>query len=959
MRHKFVNLAVFAALSLSATQAAEVFGAFKRETYQDALRADVEADPTAGLTGTDYVRAIEAPVNVGANFVTRLSGWFTPATTGQYVLFVAGDDDSDLFLSTDATAANKKLIAQEAGWSGSRNWTGIGGAPSTPEDKRSDTFALSEWTPANQITLTAGTKYWIEAYAHEGGGGDNLAVHIKLPADPDPSAGQAPGLAGGKISVDAPAVSITTQPASWSASENFPTTVSVVINNTAGVTLQWQVGGVDIPNATNASYAFTPTQADNGKQYRVVVTQSTSPTTVINSSAATLTVSNDSTPPTIAGAGTFLDRNGVIVTFSEPIGSGLATAANYSISGGVTVSSVEALGDQQAFLHTSPLTASASLTLTVSNIRDKATGGGNLVTPNTKAFTVTGPPPAGTALAVVNHQRFEATASWDEFQTKLTDGTVPEVDGLLASMEAPVNAADTHGTRLRTYFVPPKTGKYVLYGHSDDRGAFYLSTDSDPANKKLIGTEPVWNDNRDWVALDRRNANAPENRSDTYTGSEWPGGGKNIYLVGGQKYYAEVQFLEGGGGDDGGLNFSIVDDPAFPVPADGNPTRMTGSAIVWYGDPAQVPLSVVMPASKVFRRGETVVLDAIVGGPGTITYQWFKNKKPIAGATQKTLTLTNADYDDIGDYELEASNGLGDPVRGNPGSQDDNSRLYMDGMTMLIEAEDYNYGGGQHKPEADLASYRGDAYKGLKATLNIDFFHDGDNSGGAAFAYQRAAPADEGVIEDKGGTDAVNNDLGRLRGSFSVTANYALGWTAVGEWENYTRTFPRGKYAIIGACSHDTVAENEINMVLSKVANPTVADGSSIGTEGGAQGLTKLGSFLGTATGAWSSNDLIPLQDDNGNIVTVDLDGLTTLRLTFNSQDGDFDWMALYCLDCATTTAPTASVTRSGNNVVINSDSGGTVQGSPTISPATWTDIGAAPQTVPSTTGNRFFRIKK
>jgi hypothetical protein len=605
----------------------------------------------------------------------------------------------------------------------------------------------------------------------------------------------------------------------------------------------------------------------------------------------------------------------------------------------------------------------------VSNIRDKATGGGNLVTPNTKTFTVTGPPPAGTALAVVNHQRFEATSDWDSFQTKLTDGTVPEVDGLLTSMEAPVNAADTHGTRLRTYFVPPKTGKYVLYGHSDDRGAFYLSTDSDPANKKLIATEPVWNDNRDWVALDRRNANAPENRSDTYTGSEWPGGGKNIFLVGGQKYYAEVQFLEGGGGDNGGLSFSIVDDPAFPVPADGTPTRMVGATIVWYGDPAQVPLSVVMPASKVFHRGDTVTLEPIVGGPGTITYQWSKNKKPIAGATSKTLTLTNADYDDIGDYQLEVSNGLSDPVIGNAGSQDDNSRLYMDGMTLLIEAEDYNYGGGQHKAESDSIAYRGGAYKGLQPTLDIDFFHDGDPpvTDVNAYAYGPRTPmAYAGTIELKGALtgintaeDAVNNALGRNRGSFSVTENYAMGWTAVGEWQNYTRTLPKGKYAIIGACSHDTVAENEINMVLSKVANPTVADGSAVGTEGGTQGLTKLGSFLGTATGAWSSNDLIPLQDDNGNIVTVNLEGLTTLRLTFNSQDGDFDWMALYCLDCATTTAPTASVTRSGNNVVINSDSGGTVQGSPTISPATWTDIGAAPQTVPSTTGNRFFRIKK
>lgn len=960
MRHKLLHLAVLAALSISATQAAELTGTFKREVYQDALRADVEADPTAGVTGTDYVSAIEAPVNVGANFVTRLSGWYTPATSGQYVFFIAGDDDSDLFLSTDATAANKKLIAQEAGWSGSRAWVAVGGAPSVPADKRSDTFALSEWTPPNAITLTAGTKYWLEAYAHEGGGGDNLAVYIKKVADPDPAGGAAPSLAGGQISAEAPTATITTQPASLTTSENFPATLSVVVSTQAGVTYQWQVNGAAITGATNASYTFTPTQADNGKKYRVLVSQSTTPVTVLTSSEATLTVSIDTTPPTIASAGSFLDRNGLSVVFSEKIGSGLGTAANYTISGGVTVNSVEVLSDRSVFLGTTPMTAGASLTLTVANIRDAATGGGNPVTPATRNFTVISNP-AGTQLSAVGYERFEGTADWDAFMAKLTDGTVPEVNGLIANFEAPVDVADTHGTRMRGFFVAPKTGNYVFYGHSDDRGEFYLSTDSEAANKKLVATEPVWNGNRAWMTLDRRNTVNPENRSSTYTGTQHPGG-NTIRLVGGQKYYAEVLFLEGGGGDNGGLNFSIVDDAAFPPPADAEPTRLVGANIVWFGNASQFIFNFSMPASKVFKKGDPVTLEPIVTGPGTFTYQWYKNKFPVAGATSKNLTIASGDYDDIGDYALEISVDGGEAIRRPVEEGDDNVRLYMDGITMLIEAEDYNYGGGQHKPEADLPSYRGDAYLGLKSTLNVDFFHDGDNSAGAAFAYGRALPADVGVIEDKGGGDAVNNALGRNRGSFSVTANYALGWTEPGEWQNYTRTFQPGKYVIIGALSHDAVAENEIDQILSKVANPTVNDNSTevdgTITEGGAQGLTKLGSFKGSGTGAWSSNDMIPLTDDAGNIVQVDLNGLTTLRLTFNAVDGDADWFAFYCVDCATTTVPTASIARSGNNVIISSSSPGTVQGSPTLAPATWTDLGAAPQTVPSTTGNRYFRIR-
>jgi hypothetical protein len=74
--------------------------------------------------------------------------------------------------------------------------------------------------------------------------------------------------------------------------------------------------------------------------------------------------------------------------------------------------------------------------------------------------------------------------------------------------------------------------------------------------------------------------------------------------------------------------------------------------------------------------------------------------------------------------------------------------------------------------------------------------------------------------------------------------------------------------------------------------------------------------------------------------------------------DATVDWL----LHRQTTTSPTqpkASIARSGPSVTISSDSGGTVQASPTLVPATWTDVGLAPQTVSASTGNRFFRIRK
>jgi hypothetical protein len=58
-------------------------------------------------------------------------------------------------------------------------------------------------------------------------------------------------------------------------------------------------------------------------------------------------------------------------------------------------------------------------------------------------------------------------------------------------------------------------------------------------------------------------------------------------------------------------------------------------------------------------------------------------------------------------------------------------------------------------------------------------------------------------------------------------------------------------------------------------------------------------------------------------------------------------------------TQPSASITLSGGQVTISSSGGGTVQATDTLSPATWTDIGPAPQTVPTSGQSRFFRVRR
>src|SRR5207247_1318156 len=49
---------------------------------------------------------------------TRLSGFVIPKDAASYVFFISTDDNGSLYLSTDDTPANLKLIAYEPAWNG-------------------------------------------------------------------------------------------------------------------------------------------------------------------------------------------------------------------------------------------------------------------------------------------------------------------------------------------------------------------------------------------------------------------------------------------------------------------------------------------------------------------------------------------------------------------------------------------------------------------------------------------------------------------------------------------------------------------------------------------------------------------------------------------------------------------------------------------------------------------------
>ncbi len=162
-----------------------VAGYLKREVY-----LDVPGITVADLTGSgkfpdkpdqvNFINSFEAPMDVADNYGQRISGYLKPPTDGQYVFYIASDDQGELWLSSDSSPENKVLVAKEESWSMPREWSQMPGADGSINNR------------TEPITLMAGHYYYVEALMKEGGGGDHCAVTWQKPGELPPVNGDPP-----------------------------------------------------------------------------------------------------------------------------------------------------------------------------------------------------------------------------------------------------------------------------------------------------------------------------------------------------------------------------------------------------------------------------------------------------------------------------------------------------------------------------------------------------------------------------------------------------------------------------------------------------------------------------------------------------------------------------------------------------------------------------------------------
>jgi len=318
------------------------------------------------------------------NYGAKVFGWIIPTVSGNYDFFLRSDDASQLFLSTDSTAAHLSAapIAEETGCCNPFEETGASHAQTT----------------AAPITLVGGQKYYFVALLKEGGGGDYVQVAMRQDTDTTPAANlhpiSGPNLAAAVSPVGA-VVTITQQPVPTTAEANEPITFTVKATGSSvlgtAVLYQWQRNGTPISGANSSSYTIVnPTVAgDSGAQFNVVVTV---PGKSVTSDTVALTVVPD-TNPLQASVSTITASDGTVqvgVSFDEPADVTTLVPANFSLTGGTITAFKVATNSFQTYgsviLATTGLTKGNTYTLHISNVKDPQ---GNTTTTNV-SFSVGG-----------------------------------------------------------------------------------------------------------------------------------------------------------------------------------------------------------------------------------------------------------------------------------------------------------------------------------------------------------------------------------------------------------------------------------------------------------------------------------------------------------------------------------------------------------------------------------------
>lgn len=231
------------AISVTGSSACAGGGTIQQELWTGVSGTMISSIPTdAEPSSITTLSSFEGPSNIGDNYGRRIRGFLCVPATGGYTFWISSNDKSELWLSTDANPANRRLVASVGGYTNVRQW---------------DKYASQK---SVVINLVAGQKYYIEALHKEGVGTDHVAVGWQLPGGslerPIPGNRLIPFSGSGSV---APVVNIT----SPSDGATFTAPASITISAQASVSsgsiakVEFFNGSTKLGEDLSSPYAYT------------------------------------------------------------------------------------------------------------------------------------------------------------------------------------------------------------------------------------------------------------------------------------------------------------------------------------------------------------------------------------------------------------------------------------------------------------------------------------------------------------------------------------------------------------------------------------------------------------------------------------------------------------------------------------------------------------------------------
>ena len=385
---------------------------------------------------------------------------------------------------------------------------------------------------------------------------------------------------------------------------------------------------VPIAGANSASYTTPPlVPEDDNSLFKVQVNNALG---MVESRAATLRVVLDTTPPTIISASGSGDSLHASLLFSEEVDMGSAQDTfNYSIDGGIGVLTARLSEDRKSVTLTTDQQAPDTLyTITVNNVVDLAN---NAIAADSKASyrSFTSGPCNGVLfesyLNIGGSTAVSDLTNAPSFPNNPSDVFfIARLDSRLAY---PDDSHEGYGARMRGVLFPRTSGAHTFFLAADDNAELWLSTDLSPANKVLIARETAWSNTKEWTAS--------AGGSDVNAKHSAP-----INLVGGQPYYIEALYKEGGGGDHCSVAVQEPTDAGPPMNGQGDiPPELLGSPNAPAGFAGNITIT-TPPSDQTAVQCRSATFTVAASNPNNLflCFQWQLNGTDIPGANKASYT---------------------------------------------------------------------------------------------------------------------------------------------------------------------------------------------------------------------------------------------------------------------------------------------------------------------------------